>query len=52
MIAVSNCLTFKVNRKDMTYGTRLDDYRSNIKKGSWDKFIFVPASFLWLIFTR
>ena len=40
MIAVSNRLRFRVNRKDMTYRTRLDHQYLDNKKGGWDKIYF------------
>ncbi|SON72592.1 conserved protein of unknown function [Latilactobacillus sakei] len=45
MIAASNRLRFRVNRKDMTYRTRLDHQYLDNKKGGWDKITFVPAPF-------
>ena len=49
MIAASNRLTFRVNRKDMTYRTRLYHQYSDIEKGAEDKITFVSAPFLVVI---
>ncbi|SOB39540.1 conserved hypothetical protein [Latilactobacillus sakei] len=45
MIAASIRLTFRVNRKDMTYRTRLHHQYSDIEKGAEDKSNFVFSSF-------